>query len=183
VLTSVLGIMLLLLGLSWGGREYEWGSPQVGGALLGGVAVLGLFLWLETRATDPVLPLSLFRNSVLLSSTNSLAQSIMQITLALFVPLYAQGVLGTSATASGTIMLPLLIAMLLSNLSAGSSRPRRTLQDVRNRFRAVCAGSSRSVDGRGVAAVVVGRSVVVLGAGTGMIFPTLTLSYQSAVAF
>ena len=67
------------------------------------VAILGLFLWLEARAEDPILPLGLFRNDVVaISSTNSLAQSMAQICLALFVPLYAQGVLGVSATLSGT---------------------------------------------------------------------------------
>ncbi|MBV9543990.1 MAG: hypothetical protein JOY61_06400, partial [Chloroflexi bacterium] len=49
---------------------------------------LGLFLWLEARVPDPILPLSLFRNGVVaISSTNSLAQSMSQICLALFVPL------------------------------------------------------------------------------------------------
>src|SRR5207244_7059563 len=74
----------------------------------------------DSRAEDPILPLALFRNDVVaISSTNSLAQSMAQICLALFVPLYAQGVVGASATLSGTIMLPLLGAMLVSNLAAG----------------------------------------------------------------
>jgi EmrB/QacA subfamily drug resistance transporter len=187
VATSVLGIVLLLLGLSWGGREYEWGSPQVSGALLGGVALLGLFLWLEGRARDPVLPLSLFRNSVVaISSTNSLAQSMMQISLALFVPLYAQGVLGTSATASGTIMLPLLLSMLISNLSAGmliAHVGRYKVFAIVGFALCVCGFVALSRLGVGSPPLWLAGCLVVLGAGTGMIFPTLTLSYQSAVQF
>src|SRR5262249_56434752 len=119
-LTSVGGIVLLLLALSWGGRVYAWNSPLEMGLLSGGIAVLGVFLWLEARASDPVLPLGLFRNNVVaISSTNSIAQSMGQIGLALFVPLFAQGVMGTSATVSGTIMLPLLLAMVVSNVGAG----------------------------------------------------------------
>jgi EmrB/QacA subfamily drug resistance transporter len=187
VVTSVAGIVLLLLGLSLGGRDYAWDSPLVVGCIAGGLAVLALFLWLESRADDPVLPLSLFRNDVVaISSTNSLAQSMMQMALALFVPLYAQGVLGVSATLSGTIMLPLLGAMLVSNLSAGF------LIAHIGRYKAFAiAGFGLAVVGfLGLArldaasgALVLAVALIVIGAGTGMIFPTLTLSYQSAVAF
>ena len=134
-----------------------------------------------------MLPLSLFRNSVVaISSSNSLVQSMAQMALSLFVPLYAQGVLGASATLSGTIMLPLLASMLISNLAAG--------------FLIAKIGRYKAFAVVGFAMLVVGFAVlsrldaaapglalalclIVLGAGTGMIFPTLTLSYQSAVPF
>jgi len=187
VVTSAAGIVLLLLGLNWGGREFAWDSPIVVGCVAGGIALLGLFLWLEQRAEDPVLPLSLFRNSVVaISSTNSLAQSMVQISLALFVPLYAQGVLGTSATFSGTIMLPLLGAMLVSNTLAGM-----LIAHVgRYKWFAVVGFSLSTIGflalsqlGTAAPALALPLCLVVLGAGTGMIFPTLTLSYQSAVRF
>jgi EmrB/QacA subfamily drug resistance transporter len=186
-ITSVGGIVLLLLALSLGGREFAWTSPVVM-ALLGiGVAVLALFLWLETRATDPVLPLGLLRNNVVaISSTNSLAQSMGQISLALFVPLYAQGVLGTSATVSGTIMIPLLVGMVISNITAGI-----WIAHI-GRYKAFAiVGFALAVVGFGMLAVfgpttpfvVLGGCLALLGVGVGMIFPTLTLSYQSAVEF
>jgi Major Facilitator Superfamily len=187
VLTSVAAIVLLLLGLSWGGREYPWDSPVVLGCLLGGALALVAFLWLESHAADPLLPLSLLRNGVVaISSTNSLAQSMVQTAVALFVPLYAQGVLGTSATFSGTIMLPLLASMLVSNLAAGM------LIAHMGRYKAFAiVGFALSLVGfvalsRLDAApppLVLPLCLVVVGSGTGMIFPTLTLSYQSAVAF
>ncbi len=185
--TSVIGIVLLLLALSWGGREYAWDSPLVLGCLLAGVALLSLFLWLESRAADPLLPLSLLRNDVVaISSTNSLAQSMVQISLSLFVPLFAQGVLGTSATFSGTIMLPLLGAMLVSNLLAGML----IAHIGRYKWFAVTGFSLTSLGFLALARLDAGSPplalplcLVVTGAGTGMIFPTLTLSYQSAVSF
>ena len=187
VVTSIGGIVLVLLGLSWGGREYAWDSPLVVGLLLTGVAMLALFLWLEGRAADPLLPLSLFRNNVVaISSTNSLAQSMVQMSLSLFVPLYAQGVLGTSATFSGTIMLPLLASMLVSNLAAGM-----LIAHIGRYKGCAIIGFALGVVGF-VAMTQFDASspgfalpvcLVVLGAGTGMIFPTLTLSYQSAVSF
>jgi EmrB/QacA subfamily drug resistance transporter len=186
-LTSVAAIVLLLLALSWGGREDAWDSPLVLGLLMGGMAVLLLFLWLEARAPDPVLPLWLFRNNVVaISSSNSLIQSMGQISLALFIPLYAQGVMGTSATLSGTIMLPLLVAMLISNVAAG------VLIAHIGRYKAFAlAGFTLTILGFVALSqldtqtpyLFLGLCLAVVGTGTGMIFPTLTLSYQSAVEF
>ncbi|HEY2595258.1 MAG TPA: MDR family MFS transporter, partial [Chloroflexota bacterium] len=186
-ITSVGGIVLLLLALSLGGRDFAWSSPQVVALLGCGVAVLALFLWLETRAVDPVLPLRLLRNNVVaISSTNSLAQSMGQISLALFVPLYAQGVMGTSATVSGTIMIPLLIGMVISNISSGL-----WIAHI-GRYKAFAiVGFGLSMVGFGMLAVfgpttpfvALGGCLAMLGVGIGMIFPTLTLSYQSAVEF
>ncbi len=186
-ITSVLGIVLLLLALSWGGREYAWNSPMVIGLLCGGIAVAALFVWIESRAEDPILPLALFRNDVVaISSTNSLAQSMAQICLALFVPLFAQGVLGVSATLSGTIMLPLLGAMLVSNLSAGFL----IAHFGRYKLFAICGFTLMTVGfvalsmlGPSSPLVLLGVCLAIVGTGTGMVFPTLTLSYQSAVEF
>jgi EmrB/QacA subfamily drug resistance transporter len=186
-MTSVAGIVLLLLALSVGGREYAWDSPQVVALLSAGVGVLALFLWLETRAPDPILPLGLLRNNVVaISSINSLLQSVGQISLALFVPLFAQGVIGTSATVSGTIMVPLLVGMVISNVAAG------VLIAHIGRYKAFAvAGFAMNAVGFGtlgalgpqVPYVVLGVCLALLGVGTGMVFPTLTLSYQSAVEF
>jgi EmrB/QacA subfamily drug resistance transporter len=185
--TSVAGIVLLLLALSFGGREFAWDSPVVLALLSTGVAVLALFLWLEARAQDPILPLGLLRNNVVaISSTNSLAQSMAQISLALFVPLYAQGVMGTSATVSGTIMIPLLLGMLVSNVSAG------ILIAHIGRYKAFAIGgfglatfgfALLSSFGSDTPYLMFGACLALLGVAIGMIFPTLTLSYQSAVEF
>lgn len=186
-ITSVAGIVLLLLALSFGGREFAWDSPVVIALLGSGVAVLALFLWLETRATDPVLPLSLLRNNVVaISSTNSLAQSMVQISLALFVPLYAQGVLGTSATISGTIMAPLLLGMVVSNVAAGIF----IAHVGRYKAFAIVGFALGTIGFSGMALLgpqapyaLLAVCLAELGVAIGMIFPTLTLSYQSAVEF
>jgi EmrB/QacA subfamily drug resistance transporter len=186
-ITSVAGIVLLLLALSLGGREFAWNSPLVMALLSCGVAVLALFLWLETRAADPVLPLSLLRNNVVaISSSNSLAQSMAQISLALFVPLYAQGVLGTSATVSGTIMLPMLLAMVVSNVSAGMliAHIGKYKAFAIVGFGVATIGFALLASlGPNASTLALSAVLALLGFAIGMIFPTLTLSYQSAVEF
>jgi MFS family permease len=109
-----------------------------------------------------------------------------QICLALFVPLYAQGVLGASATVSGTVMLPLLGAMLVSNLAAGFA----IAHMGRYKVFAIAGFGSATVGfvaltllGPTSPILLLGICLAVIGLGTGMIFPTLTLSYQSAVPF
>jgi EmrB/QacA subfamily drug resistance transporter len=186
-ITSVAGIVLLLLALSLGGREYAWDSPILLGLLASGVGVLALFLWLETRAADPILPLSLLRNNVVaIASTNALAQSMGQICLALFVPLYAQGVMGTTATVSGTIMVPLLAGMVVSNVAAGmwiAHIGRYKIFAIVGFALDALGFAMLSLIGPQVPYPVVAACLATLGVGTGMIFPTLTLSYQSAVEF
>jgi hypothetical protein len=144
-------------------------------------------LWLETRAADPVLPLGLLRNNVVaISSTNSLAQSMAQISLALFVPLFAQGVMGTSATVSGTIMLPMLLAMVVSNVSAGML----IAHIGRYKWFAIVGFGLATTGfvllaglGPQASYLALATCLALLGLAIGMIFPTLTLSYQSAVEF
>jgi len=186
-IASVAGIVLLLLALSLGGRELAWSSPLLLALLATGVAVLALFLWLETRAPDPILPLRLLRNNVVaISSTNSLAQAMGQISLALFVPLYAQGVMGTSATLSGTIMVPLLVGMVISNVIAGmwiAHIGRYKTFAIVGFAMCILGFGALSLLGPETPYVALSLCLGGLGVGVGMIFPTLTLSYQSAVEF
>ncbi|HEX8969703.1 MAG TPA: MDR family MFS transporter [Chloroflexota bacterium] len=183
--TSVVGIVLLLLALTLGGREYAWTSPVVLTLIGVGVLVLGVFLWVETRAADPILPLSLFRNNVVaISSTNSMAQSISLIVLALFVPLYAQAVLGTTATVSGTIMVPMLVGMIASNLGSGmliAHIGRYKVFAVIGFALNAAAFVALSALGAHTPGVILGLCLAVVGVGAGLVFPTLTLSYQSEV--
>src|SRR3981081_54216 len=62
--TLVLGVVPLLLALSWGGNEYPWGSPQIIGLFVVGVVLLGGVRVVETRASEPIIPLSLFKNRI-----------------------------------------------------------------------------------------------------------------------
>jgi EmrB/QacA subfamily drug resistance transporter len=58
------GVGALTLFTTWGGTEYAWSSAMIIGLALLGVVLLGIFLWWETRAAEPILPLSLFRSRV-----------------------------------------------------------------------------------------------------------------------
>jgi len=62
--TLVAGVVPLLLALSWGGNDYPWNSPTILGLFAIATVMLVLFVFVESRAPEPIIPLSLFRNSI-----------------------------------------------------------------------------------------------------------------------
>jgi EmrB/QacA subfamily drug resistance transporter len=113
-------ITCLLLVAAWGGTTYAWGSPQIVGVATGVVVLVALFWLSERRATEPVLPLALFRiHTVAVANTAMLVLGATLFAVIIYVPLYAQGVLGYSATRSGVLLIPLNFAWIAASMLAG----------------------------------------------------------------
>ena len=115
-----LGTTALLLGLVWGGREYPWGSAQVLGAVSAAVVLLSVFALVERRVPEPILPFDLLRNQTVASSVACMALVGMAMfgTIS-FVPLFVQGVIGTSATSSGVVLTPLMLGAVTTSFLSG----------------------------------------------------------------
>jgi EmrB/QacA subfamily drug resistance transporter len=112
-------IVPIMLGLT-NKQANEWTDPAVGGLLLLGVALLGVFLWIETWARDPILHLGLFRNRTF--SASVLATSMISFGFfggIVFVPLWFQTVLGSSATESGYQILPMMAGLMTGSIASG----------------------------------------------------------------
>lgn len=104
------GMALLLLVLLTGGTQLPWASPQIAGMAAGAVLLLLLFLWTQGRAADPVLPLRLFRIPVIgWGNLSSLMVGGVMYGTSVYLPIWAQGVQGYSATRSGASLLWLSI--------------------------------------------------------------------------
>ncbi|WP_435847119.1 MDR family MFS transporter [Streptomyces hygroscopicus] len=114
------GITALVLITTWGGNEYAWGSAQIIGLGALGVVALAVFLYVEQRVAEPVLPLHIFRNRnfTLVTAIGFLTGFVM-FGSTTFLPLYQQTVQGASATNSGLLLLPMLLGMLVVSLVAG----------------------------------------------------------------
>ncbi|MFE2673964.1 MDR family MFS transporter [Streptomyces hygroscopicus] len=114
------GITALVLITTWGGNEYAWGSAQIIGLGALGVVSLAVFLYVEQRVAEPVLPLHIFRNRnfTLVTAIGFLTGFVM-FGSTTFLPLYQQTVQGASATNSGLLLLPMLLGMLVVSLVAG----------------------------------------------------------------
>src|ERR1051325_8481751 len=115
-----LGTTSLLLGLVWGGRDYPWGSLQVVGTLVAAVVILAAFALWERRVPEPILPFELMPTQPVASSVACMALvgAAMFGTIS-FVPLFVQGVIGTSATSSGVVLTPLMLGAVITSYLPG----------------------------------------------------------------
>ena len=79
-----------------------------------------MFILAEKKAVEPVMPLRLFKNSIFtVSSLESFLASALMFSGIIYVPLFAQGVLGMSATNSGLIMIPMLLSLTITSIVTG----------------------------------------------------------------
>nr|WP_084672888.1 MDR family MFS transporter [Saccharothrix espanaensis] len=123
-----LGILLIALaatGLtlvtSWGGVEYEWASPTILWMAAGSLVALALFVRVELRAAEPMLPMRLFRNPVFtVCCVLSFVVGFAMLGGVTFLPTYLQYVHGASATQSGLEMLPLVVGLLVASIVTGN---------------------------------------------------------------
>nr|WP_268257333.1 MDR family MFS transporter [Streptomyces longispororuber] len=114
------GITSFVLVTTWGGTEYAWGSAVIMELIGLGAAALVGFYFVQKRAAEPILPLRVFhsRNFTLMSVIGFLTGFVMFGAM-LFLPLYQQAVQGASATNSGLLLMPMLLAMMAVSMVAG----------------------------------------------------------------
>lgn len=114
------GITSIVLVTTWGGSEYAWGSARIMELIGIGVASLVGFVFVQTKAAAPVVPLHIFRSrNFTLMSIIAFITGFVMFGATLFLPLYQQSVQGASATNSGLLLLPMLGAMLVTSMVAG----------------------------------------------------------------
>lgn len=120
VVLLTVGITAIVLVTTWGGTEYAWTSARIMElTALGVVSLVGFVFW-QTKAAEPVLPLHIFRNlNFTLMSVIGFVTGFVMFGATLFLPLYQQAVQGASATNSGLLLLPMLGAMLVTSMVAG----------------------------------------------------------------
>lgn len=114
------GILALTLLGSWGGTSYAWSSPQI--VMLGVVAAVALvcFVRVEQCAAEPVIPPRLFRSrNFALAQILSFLVGAVMLAVVNYLPQYMQFVQGTSSTATGMLLLPLMFGMLTAQLTTG----------------------------------------------------------------
>ncbi|MEC0598858.1 MDR family MFS transporter [Bacillus spizizenii] len=120
IFTMIVGVVSLLLALSFGGKDYAWGSWQTLG--LFGLALIGIvsFIIVESKAKEPILPMYLFKNKTFVSlNLIGFLMSIGMFGATTFVPFFMQGIIGVSASESGTIMTPMMISWIISSIIGG----------------------------------------------------------------
>jgi EmrB/QacA subfamily drug resistance transporter len=176
----------LLLALSWGGRDYGWGSPQILGLLALSAIGLAAFVWTESVVNNPIVSLSLFRNRVF-STANaaSFVTSMAFMGSIVYLPLYMQLGQGVAATTSGLSMLPLMAGMIVSSTACGQIITRT------GRYKPVLLAGGVlqflgiflvSRVGPDTSSLDLGWRLLIMGIGLGPSMSTFNIVVQNAVA-
>ncbi len=181
----VAGVVPLLLALSWGGNDYPWLSPTILGLFAFAVAMLGVFVLIERRAPEPIIPLSLFTNRIVGVAVLALMLTAMgMFGTILFIPLYIQGVIGTNATQSGTVLMPMMITMITSSIVGGQIISRTGRYKMVGVFGMLLMTFGLFLLSRMDANtdyLTVVRNMIIVGLGIGPTMPVFTLAAQNAV--
>lgn len=120
IATLVAALTSIVLVASFGGREYAWGSAQILGLVLFAAVMLITFVWAESRAKDPIIPLALWKDPIFtVAAIASILMGSAMFGVISFMPTYMQGVVGISATYSGAVLIPLTLMLVAGSISSG----------------------------------------------------------------
>ncbi len=186
VITLSLGLLPILVGLTVA-ETSQWTDPAVWGSIGVGIIFLVLFVLVEARAAEPIVPLHLFRSRTFSASMIAIFLATFGFGAAIiFLPLYFQIVEGASATASGYKLLPFLVGLIISSVASGFivSRTGRYKAVVLVGLTILAIGlylmSNLRAD---TSDLVLSGWMFVAGFGVGPTFAVFTIIVQNAVPF
>ncbi|MBO0802466.1 MAG: MFS transporter [Nocardiopsaceae bacterium] len=175
----------IILIATWGGTEYAWGSVQVLGLAVVTAVALVAFLYVESRAAEPMLPLHVFRNrnfSLTMALTFFVGLGLFGAMT--FLPLYQQTVQGATPTVSGLLLTPMMVGSMITSVIAGQLVTRTG----RYKLFPVVGGAIMAVAmfllahlGVHTSRLDSGLYYVVLGLGMGFLMQMVSLIAQNSV--
>jgi EmrB/QacA subfamily drug resistance transporter len=182
VLSLIFCIVPLLLALTWV-TDYGWSSTRVETLLAISVVMLAVFLRAESKAIEPLIPLSLFRDPIIaLCSICVFLLGMGMFGVIIYLPLFMQGVMGTSATQSGSLLTPLMLGAVVGSLVTGQLNLR-----LRSYKLAAVSGSvlvaigmilfARMGEATERADVIL--AMIIAGIGMGLLQPVYTVAVQN----
>ena len=188
MVTLILAVTPILLALSWGGVQYAWVSPQVLGFMAFGLAMGVAFVIIESRTDSPIMPLEIYRNRmVAVSLIATFLTGFGMFGAIIFIPLFFQGVLGASATSSGSFLTPMMLGIVFGATLSGQLLSRTgghyRIQAIIGTGLMLLGAILISTMNPETGFVRAVGYIIVLGVGLGTTFPTFTLSVQNSVPF
>jgi EmrB/QacA subfamily drug resistance transporter len=186
-LILVAGLVPILLGFTWAGSKYAWGSPTELSLFIGGLIVLAIFVLWERKAEDPLLSPALFKNRIF--STSLILGVLVGMTMfgsLMFLPIYVQGVIGLNAQNSGWVMTPMMVGFIVGSVISG------TIMSKTGRYKylawisgAVIVLGSFMLNQMDVHTtwVTVVINMIVLGLGIGSLMPLMNMVVQNAFPY
>ncbi|MDR7071927.1 MDR family MFS transporter [Fictibacillus barbaricus] len=174
----------LLLSFTWAGNQYDWVSPQIIGLFAVAIVAFFLFIFTEKRVSSPVLPLEMFNNRVFtVSNIIGFFLGAGMFGSIMYMPFFIQGVMGTSATKSGFVMMPLTLSMVAGSTISGqivTKTGKYKKLAMLGLFIMVCGMSSMHFMDTETTNMTAILNMILVGAGLGIAFPIFTLTVQNA---
>ena len=183
--TLSVAVTCVLLALTWGGTTYPWSSPQVLATGVAGLVLLPLFVLVERRAPEPLVPLELFRSRIFsVSTVGGFVVGAILFAVTIYVPVFSQGVQGESATESGVVLIPLTLGWVAAATTSGRLITRtgryRAFPLIGSVLILIALVLLTGLDA-GSSPTTLAGILVVLGVGMGMTFQPYVIATQNAV--
>ena len=185
MVTLIPAVSSLILITTWGGTQYDWASPQIITLIAVFAVFMAVFILIEHKATEPIIPLPLFKSrTFVLAAFIGLTIGAGTFAAISYLPTYLQVVNGVSATASGLLMLPMVGGMFISSVGSGTIISRTGKYKI---FPIIGMGlatvgiyllSTMNVD---TPQVITSLFMFITGLGMGFCMQTLVLIVQNSV--
>ena len=178
-----LTIIALLLGFSWAGSRYDWGSPQILGLFAAAVVCGIIFTLVERKVKSPVLPLHLFRNDIVtISNVIGFLMNAGMMGALIYISFFVQGVEGIAPTYAGYVTIPMSVSMVIMSTIIG-----QYITKTGKYKRYALIGMPIMVLGMLIMAFMDNvwtavAAMIVFGVGLGVGMPVFSLTVQNAVS-
>jgi EmrB/QacA subfamily drug resistance transporter len=176
-------IICLVLFTTWGGTEYAWGSPTIIALILATLVLGAAFVVVERSASEPAIPLRLFRmRTFAIAAAVSLLVGMAMFGAITYLPTFLQVANGASASNSGLLLVPLMGGLLVASIVSGqiiSRTGRYRVFPILGMALTTVGMYLLSTLGPGSSRVESSVYMVLLGAGMGMVIQVLVLAVQN----
>jgi EmrB/QacA subfamily drug resistance transporter len=183
----VAAVSALLLYLNWSGTTYGWTSTLSWTLLIGSLVLTVIFVLIELRVSEPILPMRLFNNSIFsVANVYGFLAGVAMFGAIIFLPLYMQLVMGMSPTKSGLAMLPAVCGIFFTSIGSGilvTKRGRYKMFPILGAAVLLAGLWLLSTIGVDTAYWKLAIYCFLFGAGLGFSMQTIVLAVQNSVEF
>jgi EmrB/QacA subfamily drug resistance transporter len=181
IITLIVSIVSLLLALSFGGKDYAWGSWQIVTLFATAAVFIIVFALVERRAIDPVISMNLFKDRTFnVINAVGFLMSLGMFGAMTFIPLFMQGVVGMSASKAASVMTPMMIGMIVTSIFGSRLLFKIGLRNMLMLGLMVMVAGfllylNLDMNATRTEAII---DMVVMGLGMGLIMPSLGIAVQ-----
>jgi EmrB/QacA subfamily drug resistance transporter len=178
-ITLIGAVVCLMFALELGGQKYEWNSTVILSLFAGFIVLLAIFLFVETKAKDPIISFSMFKNRLFGGSTIvGLFYGAAFMAATVYIPIFVQGVYGGTATNSGLILLPMMLGSVVTAQAGGFLTTKMSYRNIMFISGAILIGGFLLL---GTVTPETSRAVltlymIVIGLGVGFSFSVLSMA-------